>query len=187
MNNTEKLDRFLAAIYADGETERQRLLTVINQQRETAMTQAEHDALQTSYEYVHAEVERIRRENGARVSREVLTARRGLSAKQQELTEALFQKVGDKILAFTARREYEDALAALWQDAKTALGEGDVTVYLRREDLPLGGKLFPGVTLEAGDFKLGGFIAVSENRRVDASYDTALAEAERQFAEEVHP
>lgn len=186
MNNTEKLDRFLAAIYADGEAERQRLAAIIDQNRGAAMEQAEHDALQASYEFVHAEVERIRTAHGGRVSAEVQAARRVFSAKQQQLTEDLFARVAEKIRGFTGKPAYEAALTRLWKEAQPALGDGPVTLYLRNEDLALGGKLFPHVSLEQGDIQLGGFIAVSENRRVDASYDTALAQAMKKFAEEVH-
>lgn len=187
MNETEKLDCFLSAIYADGEAERQRIIDEIERKRTSAMDAAEHDALQASYEYMHNEILRVRAEQGGKVSQAVATARRTLSSKQDELTQALFARVEQKILAFTAQHAYETLLSKQWREAKQVLGEGDITLYLREEDLPLGGKLFPGVTLQQGDFRLGGFVAVSKNRRIDASLDTAMKEAAHRFAEEVHP
>jgi ATP synthase (E/31 kDa) subunit. len=185
MNQSEKLDRFLAAIYAEGEAARSRLAAEAQEQRAQALAAAEHAALQAGYDCIHRELARIRTTNGNRISRTVLDCRRSLSAQTETLTAALFAQVEQDILSFTVTPAYPAALQALWAQMLPVLNEGDITLYLRSEDTALGEALFPAFQRELGDFRLGGLIARSGNRWADASYDTALREAKRTFIEEV--
>ena len=186
MNQSEKLDRFLAAIHAEGEAVRSRLNTEIAEQRAQVLTQAEHAALQTGYDYMHREIENIRTVQGSRISRIALDCRRTLFRQTEAFAAALFTQVEQDILAFTVTADYAAVLQKLWAEICTVLG-GDVVLYLRPEDGALGETLFPTVRQEPGDFRLGGLIGHSGNRRADASYDTALGKAKRKFIEEVAP
>ena len=187
MNQNEKLDRFLTSIYAEGAAARSRFSTEAAEKRAEAHAQAEHEALQVSYDYVHREVERIRTARGNRVSQTVMDCRRTLSERTEALAATLFDQVEEDILSFTETAEYPAALQKLWAEMQGALGAGAVTLYLRNEDAALGERLFSHMEWEVGDFRLGGLVAQSANRRVDGSYDTALREAGRKFVEEVDP
>lgn len=185
MNQEQKLDRFIASIFAEGEAAKKQFEEEIAQKRSEALTQAERQALQESYEYVHGQVEQIRAENGERISQAVISSRRTLSAKVTELACDVLAQTKARIAAFTASDAYPAALSALWKEMQPLLGKGAVTLYVRQEDMPLAQRLFAGQALEVGEFTLGGLIAVSENRRIDSSYDTALRDAFRRFSEEV--
>lgn len=186
---SKKLERFTSILLAEATEETQRTLDALKQKHDAALSAAEDQVLQEAYDYIHAEVSRIRSEQGQKVSQRLMENKRALSRRREEIAQEVFAQVRARIAAFTETPAYAQRLAALLQEALAALqGARDVVVTLREEDLPLADTLRSAVpaafTVQAGPIRLGGLIAssASKNLRADASFDSAMAGLDGHFA-----
>lgn len=132
----------------------------------------------------------------ARDERLAVDARRAENRRKQltlrgELEQETEQAVRARVEAFTASAAYPAHLASLFGKGLAALGNpASVTVYLRREDLPLADTLRKkarntAVTAAEGDFVLGGLIveAPERGRRADMSFDRGFRAVRERFGE----
>ena len=135
---SKKLERFTSILLAEATEETQRTLDALKQKHDAALSAAEDQVLQEAYDYIHAEVSRIRSEQGQKVSQRLMENKRALSRRREEIAQEVFAQVRARIGAFTETPAYAQRLAALLREALAALqGARDVVVTLREEDLPL--------------------------------------------------
>lgn len=188
---TEKLLHFTQAVLDSATRESETLRRQLAQDRAEALSDARAQAREASRAYFDREAARIRAEAGREVSLRLMENKRQVYLRRKEIGQEVFDRVRERIEAFTASPEYPERLRALLVRALGQLkGAEQVTVYLRREDMHYTEALERwvgpvAVTWEEGDFSLGGLtIRCPElGQRVDCSYDSQLAELSGHFAE----
>lgn len=134
MTIDEKLDHFYkTSVEAarekslkDIEAHKAALAEMLNKHKESGTQNAEYE--------IKAEAENVRREVNKALSAEMLTLKRSLSQKQNQLADQLFAEVKDRLVQFTATPEYLDYLAQKIQDAKDFAGEDELHIYLSSND-----------------------------------------------------
>ncbi len=187
----EKLNYFLEDIRVRSQQEIDRLTEEAAarqaEAREEAGTQAEEEAAR----YRERALAQLRNVGQVQTDARRAEDRRRLLEQRQAWAEETAALAEEKVRAFTAGPEYPRRLEELLRQALDALGrDGPVTVYLRREDMPLAEGLkkrerIAELSFREGEFGLGGLIAVSAktDRRADMSFDTALEAARDRFSE----
>lgn len=183
---TDELKIFLDAITAASEAQLASIESNISGETAALEVQAQKKAQAAAAAWKHSESERIRDaavlETAARRSAD----RRALLARREQYAAEVFAAVRERIHAFTVSGEYPAQLAVLLEKGRAALGEGKTVIWLRREDMALGGALrkkCPNAEVREGDFALGGLWLSVDARRADLSFDTALDELRGRFAE----
>ena len=187
----KKLDRFTATILAEATAETERAITALKEKKAAELSAAEDKILLETYNYIHAEVSRIKAEAGRKVSTRMLDNKRAVYLRRDQIAHEVFDAVRAKIAAYTATPGYADRLRALLQEAlHTLTGAEDVRVYLRPADRDHAAALAAAVpelhlSFLDGDFTLGGLVADSPSLglRCDSSFDSALEALEGHFAE----
>ena len=187
----KKLDRFTATILAEATAETERAITALKQKKEAELSAAEDKILLETYNYIHAEVSRIKAEAGRKVSTRMLDNKRAVYLRRDQIAREVFDAVREKIAAYTAAPDYARRLRALLQEAlHTLSGAEDVRVYLRPADKAHADALAASapelhLSFLEGDFTLGGLVADSPSLglRCDSSFDSALEALEGHFAE----
>ena len=187
---TKKLDRFTAAILAEATAENERVMADLRAKRKAAYDKAEDQSLLEAYHYIRGEVSRIKSEAGRQISRHMLDNKRTLYLRREAIAQEVCGMVRARIQDYTASPAYPERLEQLLAQALEALpGAQDVQVLLRRADMTWAARLQAGagrpVEFAAGSFVMGGLVAQSASlgRRVDASFDSAMADLSGHFAE----
>lgn len=187
----ETLKNFLTAIDAASWAEIDAMAAAVaaehEEKTELIRSQAERDAEARR----QAELSDIARDERLSVDARRAENRRKQLALREELARETAQAVRARVDAFTAAPEYPAHLVSLLEKGLAALGEpAAVTVYLRREDLPLADTLKKkargaAVTVTEGGFALGGLIveAPERGRRADMSFDRGFRAAQERFGE----
>lgn len=187
----ETLKNFLTAIDAASWAEIDAMAEAVaaehEEKTERIRSQAERDAEARR----QAELSDIARDERLSVDARRAENRRKQLALREELARKTAQAVRARVDAFTAAPEYPAHLVSLLEKGLAALGDpASVTVYLRREDLPLADTLKKkargtAVTAAEGEFALGGLIveAPERGRRADMSFDRGFRAAQERFGE----
>ncbi len=187
----EKLDRFKQIVLEDAAAERDAVLQQVQAERTQRLTAAEAEIKRRTDAEIQAKAGAITAEAGREISRRLLTDKRLIATRREEIAREVFSAVREKILAFTHTPEYLPHLKKLYVQAFAALGNPyDGVILLRREDMDYSRELaqvLPGrhVQFQEGGFVLGGLIVDCHSRllRADQSYDTALDDLDGHFAE----
>ena len=83
---------------------------------------------------VKAETEHVRREVNKALSAEQITLKRDWSKKQEELKEALFSEVREKVQQFISTPEYETYLCRKIKEAQDFAGNDEIHLFLSSTD-----------------------------------------------------
>lgn len=187
----QKLDHFTDAIMAEAKAEKSRTIRQMTRRREKALNAAEDQILRESYNYIHAEVSRIKAEAGRQVSGRMLDNKRAVYLRREQISKEVFAAVREKIAAYTASRAYGGRLRELLVEAMGRLdGAEDVRVYLRPADMIYTADLADvaehvHLSFLEGEFQLGGLVVESPSLglRCDSSFDSIAETLEGHFAE----
>ena len=178
---TDERKVFLDAIEAEAGAEIAAIEARIDGETAALEAQAAKKAESDAALWKRGETERIR---GAAARQ--TADRRARLARREQYAEEVFRAVRERIADYTRSDAYPAQLSALLARARGALGEGESVIWLRKEDMALGGALVlecPGAQLREGDFALGGLCLSVGARRADLSFDTALESLRGRFPE----
>lgn len=187
----EKLLHFTDAVMRNAARESDALRRQIADTRTKALEKAREEAQEAARTYYDREAARIRAEAGREVSMHLMEGKRKIYLRRKEIGQEVFDKVRERIAQYTASPDYPRHLEELLAAAMKQLpGAKRVSLRLRREDLPLQGRLAACVApvevdCEEGSFSLGGLAlrCPELGLRVDCSFDNQLAELASHFAE----
>ena len=135
---------------------------------------------------IKAETEHVRREVNKALSAEQITLKRDWSRKQEELKEALFSEVKDKVQQFLTTAEYEEYLCRRITEAVKFAEDDEIQIFLSSGDKDKVNELAQktGVPLQvsAEDF-LGGIRAEipQKNILIDNSFSANLEALCKEF------
>ena len=160
-NSEEKISKFVQAITAYAEEQRDRIRRETEEFKSQRLLKAEQEALDDAYKMIQKENLDIRGEEIREISRRDLAARTALLARRQQITDEVFARAEQQILAFTATPAYDELLQSLFQEAAAALpAPGTVFTVSKRDEarIPALAPLCPaGCRVEASEeIRLGG-------------------------------
>ena len=186
----QKLNNFTAVITADALEKANCIYAGIEQESEAYMATAENEVLNDMYRYIKNETAKIRAAAGIRVSRNAMDNKRKLYARRNEMTDIVFEALIKKLNLFMESPKYIEKLIA---SIKLALDtfSADIVVFLRPDDMRLVPELEKIETPYNVEFRKGNFFTigglqvncVGKDLRMDASYDSALAQLRENFEE----
>ena len=101
-NSEEKISKFVQAITAYAEEQRDRIRRETEEFKSQRLLKAEQEALDDAYKMIQKENLDIRGEEIREISRRDLAARKALLARRQQITDEVFARAEQQILAFTA-------------------------------------------------------------------------------------
>lgn len=183
---TDERKVFLDAIEAEAGAEIAAIEARIDGETAALEAQAVKKAETDAALWKRGETERIRGTAARQTAARQTADRRARLARREQYAEEVFRAVREKIADYTCSDAYPAQLSALLARARGALGEGESVIWLRKEDMALGGALVrecPGAQLREGDFALGGLCLSVGARRADLSFDTALESLRGRFPE----
>lgn len=191
MTEHEKLDAFTAAILNEARQEAEHLRT---EDAETI-----HKAVEEYRAVVSAEAERRKAAGAAaaksaadrRIAAAALAGRRTVLEYRERRTGEIYGAVRQRVEAYPGTPDYPGTLEKLLAKALSAVpGAGAAEILLRPEDRQHEALLSAAsgktaLSFGTGSFRLGGLILLcpERDRRVDLSFDSALADIQGRFSE----
>lgn len=190
-NGTDKTTVFTAAILENARTRADALRTSAESAERAELDAFEAEQRADGERRVAVGTADAKAREDKRVTAAVLKCRRELLQYREDCAFDVFGEVRARLSAYPATPAYGDTLRDLLGRAVGALpGGGEVTVYLRPEDMSYAGELrraLPNSSLAfaEGSFALGGLIAESGERRLraDLTFDSALEDLSGRFSE----
>ena len=188
-NNDEKLQRFTSAIRADAQAEADAVYYEIKMESGAFLSAAKKEAHTGMLHFIKTEEERIKADCGRRLSRAVMSNKREMYLRREEIADEVVAEVKKKLEAYVRTPDYieylRDVLTITLTDFK-----GDATVFLRSEDMGLAAQLgkIPyenKLTFEEGTFSIGGLEVSCRQRNLhaDATFDHKITDLRGRFAE----
>lgn len=181
-NSDEKVSKFVQAITAHAEQQRQKIHQEVEDFKAARLQEAEQQVLGDAYQLIQKERAALHSQLSREMSRRDLDARKQLLDRRREMMDAVFQKARERLTAYVESPAYSDALRASVREMAEKL-PADGTVYtLRRRDeaeaealraiVPAGSRID-----YADDIKIGGCRGVNAAAGVmiDDTLDTKLA------------
>lgn len=102
----EKLSKFNLAINHYAEEQREKIQKEVEEYKRRELEKAEAEVLADAYQLIQKEMAEMRAGIARELSRREMDSRKELLAKRQQITDEVFEKVADKLLAFTKSGEY---------------------------------------------------------------------------------
>lgn len=188
---TQKLLHFTDNILKTAARESEELNRRLEEKRKAALHAATLAARESAHAYYEKQAAQIRAEAGREISRHLMEGKRQVYLRRTEIAGEVFGQVRERLDRFVVSPEYPDHLKGLLAQAMERLdGVEEITLRLRKEDLPLGPMLADSVApvkvkCEEGPFHIGGLAVRCPQLgiRVDCSFDSRLEELSGHFAE----
>lgn len=146
-------DNFLKAIEKYAEEQRNQIRFESETYKKQELEKAESEGLREAYALIQREMSAIRTEISSKLSRDEMESRMHLFEKRNEMSEKIFEKVTQKLLAFTKTTEYEKMLLDSVKKIAQALKADDVVFYVKSDDLKLAEKIKAAYASERGKEK----------------------------------
>lgn len=180
-NSDEKVSKFVEAITAYAEEQRQKIHQEVEDFKTERLRQAEQQVLQDSYQLIQKERAEVNNAFSRETSQRDLEARQQLLGKRRDMMEAVFAEAREKLGAYTKTPAYREALAASLRAMQTELPAEGTVYFISPADadkraalealLPAGSRLETAV-----DIQLGGLRGenLGYGRLLDDTLDTRL-------------
>jgi len=188
-NNDEKLQRFTSAITADAQAEADAIYNEIKMESNAFLSAAKKEAHAGMLHFTKTEEERIKADCGRRLSRAVMSNKREMYLRREEIADEVVAEVKKKLEAYVKTPDYVKYLRDVLTFTLTAF-KGDATVFLRSEDMGLAAQLGEisyenKLTFEEGTFSVGGLEVSCRQRNLhaDATFDYKITDLRGRFAE----
>jgi vacuolar-type H+-ATPase subunit E/Vma4 len=188
---TEKLLHFTDNVLKSAQQENAELTRKLENKRKAALHAAQMSARESAQAYYDREAAKIRAEAGREISRHLMDGKRQVYLRRSQVSQEVMAQVRQRLDQFVTSPEYPEHLKKMLSDAMEQLpGVEEITLRLRKEDLPLGPMLAESVTpvkvtCEEGRFHIGGLAVRCPQLgvRIDCSFDAQLEELSGHFAE----
>ena len=127
-NSDEKISKFVQAITAYAEEQRQKIHQEVEDFKAERLKQAEKEVLVDAYRLIQKEQTELRSSMSREMSLREMAARQKLLARRREMTEAIFADARQKLEDYTRTTEYAEDLRRSLQEM-SALLPAEGTVY----------------------------------------------------------
>ncbi len=176
-NSDEKISKFVQAITAYAEEQRQKIHQEVEDFKAERLKQAEKDVLVDAYQLIQRERMELHNSLAREMSRRDMDARKQLLNRRREMTADIFAEATKKLLSYTATPAYEESLTHSMKEMCNTLPANDSIYYLAVKDAAhrdaLAALCPAGSRIElSDDIRLGGLRG--ENRRTGIIMDDTL-------------
>lgn len=176
-NSDEKISKFVQAITAYAEEQRQKIHQEVEDFKAERLKQAEKDVLVDAYQLIQKERVELHNSLAREMSRRDMDARKRLLNRRQDMTADIFARATEQLLSYTATPAYEESLTRSMKEMIDTLPADGSVYYLAEKDASRRDALTAfcpaGSRIElSDDIRLGGLRG--ENHRAGIIMDDTL-------------
>lgn len=180
-NSEEKVSKFVQAITAYAEEQREKILHEAEAFKKERMQKAEQEVLGDAYKLIQHETAEIRSEGVREMSRRDLAARKEVLTRRQQIMDDVFTRAEKKLLDFASSPDYRAYIIKMIKEMTGSLpSEGTVYLITKRDESlkdELASICPSGSRVEVSDdINIGGILATnSKNGQIiDNTLDSKL-------------
>lgn len=188
--NDAKTNNFLNAIQKYADKQKQDMQQEIETFKAEQMKKAEDEGLKAAYDIIHKEMD----SNNSVITREFAKKEKEsqdeLFIKRAKMMQTVFDKVAEKLVAFTSTEEYKSKLALQAQNIAKLFGNKSCIIYVNEKDKDFAKQLqdcFVGKSevKTTPEIKIGGFKVYCEDMNIiaDETLDSKLQDQRQWFTE----
>lgn len=187
----KKLETFTDTIISEAIEDAHAITLALRSRQAEIIEKAEKGIAEEAERYQRAAIAEIKAEQERKISAKLGENKFTLLEFRETCTQEIYEQVERKVIEFTDSPAYLGHLKSLLKTALATLGAAaEAEVYLRAKDMDFQIELVAAAPearlrfFEDG-FSLGGLLVVSpaKARRIDMSFDTALADMARHVSE----
>lgn len=189
-SNEEKLGKFNLAINHYAQEQRDKIEHEVFEYKKRELEAAEVDVLTEAYRLIQNEMAEMRDRITREMAHREMDARKELLAKRQKITDEVFQKAAERLLAYTQTEKYAPMLEKSARELASVFQKPGTVLCIRPEDKKyeeIIRKAFGGdcVFHAADDIKIGGIRAyhAETGLMADETLDSELEEQREWFEE----
>jgi vacuolar-type H+-ATPase subunit E/Vma4 len=131
----QSLSIFLECINQSARKAIDSILDQADEYEEKALEKAKKEASQKSWEYIKYESEKLKSQTNRRISETNIAMKKQLMEQRNQIADAVFSKVAEKLTAFTQTDGYKDFLLKSVQRAAGFYKDLSFTVLVKEADL----------------------------------------------------
>lgn len=135
MGNTAKTDNFLRAIRRHVSAQKKQMLNEVSQIKEETLTLTRTKAQQDSEKLIADRLEQKRTEQTSILAKKTQDGQRALFRQRAEMTNAIFDKATQKLIAYTQTPEYLEGLLKSTKKIAGLFAGNDCVLYVSEKDL----------------------------------------------------
>ena len=176
----EKLSKFKAAVFADAQSEYDKLMAEIKAKQEKELDESEDEILDSVRNYVHDTVAEMRNAPNLKLGAIEAENTRLLLKKRDQMTKNVFDLVLEKLNSFTQSEEYSLFLCSVLQKLKAVTGD-KIIIYVKESDIVKMSSYFmaisPDAEIKADKTIVYGGLKILDSEKnifIDESLDTRL-------------
>lgn len=135
MPSDEKASAFLEAINKYAEQQRNEIHAEVEQFKEEELKKAEIEVLTDAYTLIQKEMAQMRKEVATEISHEEMEGKKKLFLQRQEITQEVFEKAKEKLLAYTQTEFYPSLLEGYASSIAKVLTKPGTILLVKASDL----------------------------------------------------
>lgn len=135
MPSTEKESAFLEAINKYAEQQRNEIHAEVEQFKEEELKKAEIEVLTDAYTLIQKEMAQMRKEVATEISHEEMEGKKKLFLQRQEITQEVFEKAKEKLLAYAQTELYPSLLEGYASSIAKVLTKPGTILLVKASDL----------------------------------------------------
>lgn len=137
MPSDEKASAFLEAINKYAEQQRNEIHAEVEQFKEEELKKAEIEVLTDAYTLIQKEMAQMRKEVATEISHEEMEGKRKLFLQRRQITQEVFERAKEKLLAYTQTDTYPSLLEGYASSIAKTLTKPGTVLLVREADLVL--------------------------------------------------
>lgn len=184
MDIEKNVSGFIASISREAEKRRKKIADeterIINRQ----LSDAEDEALRSSYDYIKRETAKINSEYGHEFSAKSSEIYKDVFLKRSEIVTSVFSRAKEKLIQFTKTDEYKNYLKNSLEKVYKEIGNSCI-VFANKQDIPLLKQIDGNLNIKEENFTIGGIKVVASDGKLlcDDTLDTKLEAQKSWFYE----
>ena len=135
MPSDEKASAFLEAINKYAEQQRTEIHAEVEQFKEEELKKAEIEVLTDAYTLIQKEMAQMRKEVATEISHEEMEGKRKLFLQRRQITQEVFERAKEKLLAYTQTDTYPSLLEGYASSIAKTLTKPGTVLLVREADL----------------------------------------------------
>lgn len=189
MIQQSKINSFINSITDAAAEKRSRVGAETQEILDAERALIEAKAKKTAEDYFRARTAEIRLEAGKRISESAAECRKEVFGRRNEISLRIRSAVAEKLNEFTASHEYGEFLKKSVDRIVDFLGEGNITLLFRPEDIGIGKEIckdcFNVTVSEDSSIRIGGIKGINSivTMLVDDTLDSRLEGCKKWFEE----
>lgn len=187
---SNKLNELSYMVMKEADEKRKEIIIQAESMRKKAIDDSEMKYLKQAYENIQEAVSKLDKTINEDASKTILKSKQTLFSRRDEIINAIFQHVKEKLFEFRHQEGYKSYMKNLIQLGLAQVGQGDIHILVDIEDLNLLKEIRDRASasfqvFESDDQLLGGCLVVNKEKGLmcDFSFASRLAEERATFLE----